>query len=237
MRIRRTGAAALAAGLALVGLGAVTADSAGAAKIITQGNLSCTSAGQTSISPGLVLTSANLPKGKDKKPKYITSGSGSGCTGTTASGTAPTSYTLSSKSKGLSRLISNPNADCTAPGRASKTKITFNTGAKVKVSLVTETTNYAFDDDTEVSTPFPPCGSDAQVALAFAAEHGDEQIETRSAGTIPGNSKAYPGKVVRTRSVTQETLQGQLALSLTDAGVTLLKADSAFSTLTIDVAP
>jgi hypothetical protein len=234
MRIRRIGAAALAAGLALAGLGAVTEGTAGAAKVITQGTLSCASGGSTSITPGIVLTSAQLPqpKMKDKKPKYVTTGSGS-CTGTTTSGTGATGYTLSSKSKGLSRLLVNPNADCNAPGRGAKTKMTLNQGSKVKVLMVSEASNYAYNPNTQVSTQFPPCGSSTATAIAFAVAHALDRIETRSSGTIPTKSKAYPGKVVKTRSRTVQTIQGQLALSQTPSGVTLLHADQAHSTLTI----
>jgi hypothetical protein len=235
MRIRKIGAAALASGLAMTGLVALTGETAGAAKIPLQGTLSCTSAGSTAIIPGLVLTSAQLPqpKMKDKKPKYITTGSGSACSGTTTSGTAPSSYTLSSKAKGLSRLIVNPNADCNAPGRAAKTKITLNQGSKIKVTMVSEVGNYAYNTATQVSTPFPPCGSSPAVATAFAGAHANDRIETRSQGVIASNSKAYAGKVVKTRSRTTETLAGQLSLSLTPGGVTLLHADSAISTLTV----
>jgi hypothetical protein len=233
--VRRIGAAALASALALAGIGAVTEGTASAAKIPLQGTLSCTSAGQTAIIPGLVLTSAQLPqpKMKDKKPKYLTTGTGSACSGTTTSGTAPTSYTLTSKAKGLSRLIVNPNADCNAPGRAAKTKITFNQGSKAKVLMVSEVGNYAFNPNTEVSTPFPACGSGTQVAIDFALAHLNDRIETRSSGVIPGNSKAYAGKLVETKSVTTETLGGQLTLAQTATGVTLLHGDPAFSTLTI----
>jgi hypothetical protein len=170
---------------------------------------------------------------KDKKPKYLTTGTGSACSGTTTSGTAPTSYTLTSKAKGLSRLIVNPNADCNAPGRAAKTKITFNQGSKAKVLMVSEVGNYAFNPNTQVSTIFPPCGSSSAVATAFAQAHLNDRIETRSSGVIASTSKAYAGKVLETVSVTTETLGGQLALSLTPTGVTLLHGDPAFSTLTI----
>jgi hypothetical protein len=235
MGIRKIGAVALASGLAVGGLGALTGGTAGAAKPPLQGTLSCTSSGQTAIKPGLVLTTNQLPppKRKDKKPKYTTTGTGSSCTGSTTSGIAPTSYTLSSKAKGLSRLIVNPNADCNAPGREAKTKIKFNQKSKVKVLMVSEVSNYAFNPITQVSTPFPPCGSGQNVATAFAGAHANERIETRSVGTIPSTSKAYAGKVVKTRSMTTETLAGQLGLSLTENGVTLLHGDPAFSKLTI----
>jgi hypothetical protein len=244
MRIRKIGAAALASGLALAGLGALGAETAGAAKVVTQGTLSCMSGGTTAINPGIVLTSAQLkpPKFKDKKPKYVTNGTGSACTGATVSGTQPSSYTLSSKSKGTSRLLVNPNADCNAPGRAAKTKITFNTGAKAKVNMVSEQNNYVYTvaghagnspHGPATSVQFPPCGSGTAVALAFAVDHGNDRIETRSQGTIPSNGKAYPGKVVKSRARTTETIVTQLALSQTSTGVTLLHGDTSISTTTI----
>jgi hypothetical protein len=246
MRIRKIGAVALATGLAVAGIGALSEGTAGAAKVITQGTLSCASGGQTAIIPGIVLTSAQLPgyptKPKDKKPKYITTGNGSGCTGTTTSGTQPSSYTLSSKAKGTSRLLVNPNADCNAPGRTAKTKITFNTGAKAKVAMLSEVNNYAFTvaghggDQAHAagtSAVFPPCGSGSAVAIDFAVDHANDRIETRSSGTIPLNGKAYPGKVVKTRSRTTETIVGQLALAQTATGVALLHGDPAHSTFTI----
>jgi hypothetical protein len=233
MRIRRVGVAALTSALVLGGLVATSVGVASAKKIVVQGTLSCTTAGTTTITPGLVLQKTNLtpPKYKDKKPKFVTAGSGSACTGTTTSGLQPTSYTLTSKAKGLSRLIVNPDADCNAPGRLAKTKITFNTGDKLKADMVSEVGNYAYNTATGVSTPFPACGSGSDVAIAFAVAHANDRIETRSTGTSTG--KAYAGKVIHTKSVTVQTLSQELAASNTATGVTSLSAESAFSTLTI----
>ncbi len=219
--------------MALGGLVATSVGDASAAKVLLQGTLSCTTGGTTTITPGLVLQKTNLapPKYKDKKPKYDTIGTGSACTGTTSSGTQPTSYTLTSKAKGLSRLIVNPDVDCNAPGRVAKTKITFNTGDKLKADMLSEVGNYAFNTSTHVSTPFPACGGDSNAATAFAGAHANDRIETRSTGTSTG--KAYTGKVIHTKSVTTQTLAQELIVSNSPGGVASLSADTAYSTITI----
>lgn len=237
MKVRKVGVAALASALALGGMIAGSVGEAVAAKPVLQGTLSCAASGSTTISPGLVLTTSQLPppKFKDKKPKYTTNGAGSGCTGTTTSGTMPTSITsISSKAKGDSRVISNPNAVCTNVGRASKTKVTFSTGDKLKTTLTSDVNNYAFTPTgptTGTLTSFPPCGSSTATALAFAAAHIGDRIATVSHGVSGG--KAYAGKNITSTSVTTETLGQELTISQTPTGVTLLHGDPAYSTFVI----
>jgi hypothetical protein len=231
--LKKYAAGAIAGAVALTGLTLIGTGTASAKKAVLQGTLQCATGGQTTITPGLVLTTAQLPppKMKDKKPKYVTASSGA-CTGTSTSGTTPAAITtLSGKAKGTSRVIARPASACNEPGRTTKTKITFNTGDKVKTVLTSEVGNYAFNPVTEVSTPFPPCGSDTAVALAFSQAHTNDRIETRSTGISGG--KAYAGKLITTKSVTTETIGDQFNLSLTPNGVALLHGDPAFSTLTI----
>jgi hypothetical protein len=233
MKLRKIGVAALASGLAIAGLGAMAEGTAGAAKVSLDGHIACASSGSTAIKPGILLTSNLLPKGKDKKIKYTTTGTGSGCTGSVTGGSLPSGFTTSSKSKGLSRVLVQPASACTSTLRTSKTKITFNTGAKVKVTLISDLNNYAFNTTTQVSTPFPPCGSPAGVATQFAVDHANDRIEARSHGLSGG--KAFKGKNVVSKSVTTETLIAELADAndATGVGVTLLHGDPAFTTLTI----
>jgi hypothetical protein len=228
MRIRAFGMAALATAIAVGGL-AGGVGTASAKKVALNGTLTCFTSGTTTISPGIVLTSALLPKGKDKKPKYTTTGASTSCEGTTTSGIQPTSFTLTSKAKGNSRLL--VGAPCETTGRATKMKITFNTGDKLKVVLTGDLQNYAFNAETEVSTPFPACGSGLQAAVDFATAHAGDRIEVRSEGTSTG--KAYAGKTVVSDSVTSVTLAQELGVSQTPTGVTSLSADPEFSSLEI----
>ena len=231
MKIRRVIVAGSAAALAcasLVATGAGVAQAKGAA---LTGSLTCAPSGSTTISPGIVLTSAQLPKGKDHKIKYTTHGTGS-CTGTaTAGGPSPTSFTTDSKSKGDSRLLVQPASACTNVGRASTTKVTFGNGAKMKVTLVGEVSSYAYNVGSHVSTQFPACGSDASVANAFAVAHASDRVEVRSHGTSTG--KAYSGKAVTSISRTTETLIQELAAANTSTGVTILHGDPTISTFQI----
>jgi hypothetical protein len=190
--------------------------------------------GSTAISPGLLLQASQLPKGKDKAAKYTTTGGGNSCTGTTVTGTMPSSFTLSSKAKGVTRLVEVPAALCNTPGRVAKTKIAFNTGDKVKALLTTDTTTYAFTPtgpNTGTSTAFPACGSPNSVAVAFAIAHINDRIESRSSGLSLG--KAYPGKMIKTDSVTVETLGSQLTAAQSATGVTLLHGDPNYGSFTI----
>jgi hypothetical protein len=224
--------------LALAGAGVVaTGGVAGAKTTPVQGTFSCASTGTTTITPGIVLTIPPITKpgkpdkpGKDKAPKYVTTGSGTGCTGTATAGSLPTGYTLSSKSKGFSRALIQPPSSCSNPARVAKVKITFDNGEKLKVSQTTGT-NIAFNPITQVSTPFPGCGSTTQVASAFALAHFNERIKVVSTGVSTG--KAFNGKTVTSTSVTTQTIGDQLTLAGTTTGVTHLDGDPAFSTLTI----
>ena len=223
--------------LALVSVGVVaTGGVAGAKKTPVQGTFSCASTGFTTINPGLVLSIPPITKpgkpdkpGKDKGPKYVSTGSGSGCGGSATAGTAPTSYTLSSKSKGLSHALLQPPSSCSNPARVAKVKITFNTGDKLKVSQTTGS-SIAYNPGTNVSTPFPACGSDSTTANNFAIAHINDRIKVISTGVSTG--KAYTGKTVTSTSITTQTLGDELTLALT-TGVTRLDADPAYSTLTI----
>lgn len=229
LRGRTLAFALLTSVIAVGGLAASVGTASASKKPVLNGTLSCVTTGTTTITPGIVLTSAQLTKGKDKAPKYVTNGGTQGCTGTTASGTQPTSYTLSSKAKGTSRLL--VGAPCDTVGRVAKTKITFNTGDKLKANMTSELSNYAFNPTTHVSTQFPPCGGSAADANAFVAAHVNDRIESRSHGVSLG--KAYPGRTIDTDSVTTVTLSQELSASLTTTGVTSLTGDPAFSTLTI----
>ena len=223
-RIVLAGSALVLAGVGIAGTGAV----AQAAKPVLNGTLSCHASGFTTISPGIVL---NLPVGtKDKGPKFVAQGGSSGCTGSATSGVLPTSVTSTSKSKGTSRALVQPASACSQPARVAKTKITFNTGDKLKVNETTGS-SIAFNPVTHVSTPFPPCGSPSSTATTFAFAHLSDRIKVVSTGVSTG--KAFPGKTVTSTSVTTQTLGDELALSQTATGVTRLDADPAFSTFTI----
>jgi hypothetical protein len=224
--------------LALVSTGILaTGGVAGAKTTPVQGSFSCASTGFTTIKPGIVLSIPPITKpgkpdkpGKDKKPTYSSSGSGSGCTGIATAGTLPTGYTITSKSKGLSRALLQPASSCSAPARVAKAKITFNTGEKLKVSQTTGS-SIAFNPTTLVSTPFPPCGSDSTTATNFALAHLNDRIKVISTGVSTG--KAFNGKTVTSTSITTQTLGDQLVLAGGEPGVTRLDGDPAFSTLTI----
>lgn len=228
MSIRALGMGALAAVIA-VGALAAGVGTASARKPVLDGTLSCATNGTTTITPGILLTSSQLPDGKDKKPKYVTKGGTAGCGGTTTSGTQPTSFTLTGIAKGTSRLL--VGGPCDATGRVSKTKIILDTGDKLKVRLTSELRNYAFDSAHQTSTPFPPCGSDVGTAIAFANGHAGDRIETRSTGVSTG--KSYPGKTVTSVSVTTVTLETELSIAQSPNGITSLTGDPAYSTLTI----
>jgi hypothetical protein len=235
MKVRKVGVAALASALALGGMIAGSVGVASAKKPVLQGTLSCVSSGSTAINPPLLLQASQLPKGKDKASKYTTNATGSACTGTIDPGSAPmpSGFTLSGKAKGVTRLVEVPAALCNAPGRSSKTKITFNTGDKVKANLVSATTTLAFTPTgphTGTSTPFPPCGSSNTVATNFAIAHLTDRIETKSSGLSLG--KAYLGKNIKTDSVTQETIGSQLSAA-SGAGIALLHGDPNYGSFTI----
>jgi hypothetical protein len=209
-----------------------------AKKIAPTGTLSCTTTGFTTITPGILLSIPPIVRpgkpdkpGKDKKPKYVSTGTLTGCTGTETAGILPTSATSSSKSKGLSRALIQPASSCSAPARVAKAKITLNTGLKLKVNQTTGS-SIAFNPTTQVQTPFPPCGADSATANAFAAAHASDRIMVVSTGVSTG--KAYLGRTVTSTSVTVQTLFDQLVLSLAEPGVVQLDADPAFSTLTIE---
>src|SRR4051812_28236160 len=102
-----------------------------AGKVVVDGSLDCTASGFTTITPGLVISIPPIQRpnkpdkpGKDKKPKYVSSGTSSGCTGTSSQGVTPTSVTNSTgKSKGLSRALVQPASSCGAAARVAKVKI------------------------------------------------------------------------------------------------------------------
>jgi hypothetical protein len=189
--------AASVGALALSGLAVMGAGGAGAAKPVLNGTLHCNTSGTTTFTPGGVLTSAQLPNGKDKKVKVLTTTTYSGCTGSepTSGLPVPTGATVITKNKLPSRL-------CTGftnlgPG---KTKYTFSTGAKSKPGIngntVTKadngTPNNLGDDLTIPPTTDPGFN-------AFLVAHGnDGTVSTSSGSTLAG--KAYANKSIQTIS-------------------------------------
>lgn len=226
MRTRGIRMAALASAIALGGsLVAIGTASAGAPTL--SGTLHCKSSGTITISPSLVLAipAKNGKPGKDKGPKFNSAGALANCTGNepTSGLTPPTGGTTSSKSKGTSRLCTGGGS---GGGSGTKNKITFNTGAKGKVTS-TQSPLGAFNANTQVITPAPPTGSTLAVATAWVVGHITERLEFTTSGTAAG--KTYGGKHFVTRVVTTETLGTLFAVECAGAGISALHLDPLFS--------
>ena len=154
--IRRTVICVSAVALTFCGTIASGGVAHAAGKTPVDGTLHCASSGFTTITPGILLVIPNLPNGKpgkDKKPKYISTGDGTACTGTATAGVKPSSVHVTSKSKGLSRSLI-PAASCSAPDRVAKAKFTFDTKDKLKVSQTTGR-SFAFNATTHVRDGVP----------------------------------------------------------------------------------
>jgi hypothetical protein len=234
MRMRRIGMAALASAVALGGM-VVGIDPASAGKPSLSGTLTCHVNSTITISPSLVLSipdkkpaTATKPAkpGKDKGPKFNSTGSFSQCAGSEpSSGLAvPTGApTTTTKSKGGSRLCAGgPNS-----GQGiSKGKITFSDGSKAKASSTTSSLN-AYNPVGPVITPTPPSGSSLATSLAFVAAHATDRLYFTTTATSGG--KAYKGKHFVTQVVTTETIQNLFLVQCSGAGISALHLDPAYS--------
>lgn len=229
MRMRRIGLAALASAVAFGGLVAGEAP-VSAAKPVLTGTLSCAASSTININPSLVLS---IPEkkpgkpGKDKGPKFNSTGTLSGCTGTETSGVPkPTGATTSSKSKGTSRLCQGGGAGGGSTG--TKNKITWNTGAKSKVISSTSSLS-TFNTATQTVTPIPSFATLAE-AVAFVTAHATERLHFTLTGVSTG--KAYKGRTFTTTVVTTENIQNLFIVQCPGAGISALHLDPAFSKFT-----
>jgi hypothetical protein len=238
MRMRRIGMATLASAVALGGM-VIGIGPASAGKPSLAGTLSCNASGTINISPSLVLAIPNKKEatatkpakpGKDKGPKYNSTGTLLNCTGSEPVShlTPPTGATTTSKSKGASRLCTGGGAGGSSAG--TKNKITFNNGAKGKVTS-SQSPLSAFNTGTQVFTPAPPTGSPLAVAAAWVFDHINERLAFTTTGTAAG--KVYGGKHVATTVVTTETLGNLFTVQCAGAGISALHLDPVYSTTVI----
>ncbi len=226
--------AALASAVALGGM-VIGIGPASAGKPSLSGTLQCASSGTINISPSLVLAipdkkpaTATKPAkpGKDKGPKYTSSGALSSCTGSEPVShlTSPTAATTTSKSKGTSRLCTGGGAGGSSAG--TKNKITFNNGAKGKVTS-SQSPLSAYNTGTNTFTPAPPTGSPLPVAAAWVIDHFTERLSFTTTGTAAG--KVYGGRHVVTTVVTTETLGNLFTVQCAGAGISALHLDPQYS--------
>jgi hypothetical protein len=225
--MRRIGYAALASAVALGGI-AVAAGPASAGKPVLSGTISCKASSTINISPSLVLS---IPEkkpgkpGKDKGPKFVSTGSLSNCTGTETSGLPkPTSATTSSKSKGTSRLCTGGGAGGGSAG--TKNKIVWSTGAKSKVTATTSTLQ-SFNTTSQTVVPIPE-GTPA--ATAFVIANPTNRLYFTLSGVSGG--KAYKSRTLVTKVITTENITNLFFVQCPGAGISALHLDPTYSTFT-----
>jgi len=225
--MRRIGMAALASVIALGGIvGGIGPASAG--KPSLNGSINCHVSSTITISPSLVLSipAKGGKPGKDKGPKFNSTGSFSQCIGSEPTSGLPVptgAPTTTTKSKGGSRLCAGgPNS---GQGQ-SKGKITFSDGSKGKSTSTTSSLN-AYNPVGPVITPTPPSGNSLATSLAFVAAHATDRLYFTTSGISGG--KAYKGKQFLTQVVTTETIQNLFLVQCAGAGISALHVDPTYS--------